>query len=103
MTSTEAIEIISSVLVTKETQAQFTVTEGLQPPGNSPMPLISVKIEASHLGEKCAALMVIHPKRPLDDSGKKYLRETAVRVALNLLDLLEVKLNARESEAAKNN
>lgn len=104
MTSTEAIEFISSVLTHDKAVAKFTVTEVSPPDGETlKPPPIFMKIEGSHLGESAAAMLLIHPKRQFDDDTKEYLRTTAARSALMILDILESKINARIARAARNN
>lgn len=106
MTSTEAIEFISSVLAEANPHTKFEVYE-VDIPGYGtptiPNPIL-IEVAGSYDDEKAYGLNVIHPDKELDDAGKQIIRHGTILIAIEIINELKSLRRAKQlAAAAKNN
>lgn len=107
MTATEAADFIRGILNSAQTTTTFVVEES-EPPAElnalkKHKPL-ALKITGTCKGVSCNALMLIHPKRRIDDADDKAaLAMAMMQVYSHILNKLDAKLRRAVCDSSTHN
>lgn len=107
MTVTEAADFIRGIFNAAPTTATFTVEESTAPAELNALKKhkpLALKITGTCKGVSCNALMLIHPKRRIDDADDKAaLAMAMMQISGHILKTLESKTRRAARNSSKHN